>query len=291
MHHHNHGILAIAITLLGTLPPREASAMSPCGGVQVSALPITTLTWDTINGQPSYRLQIAANANFQWPDLTEVSLDGFYFQIGLQFGTHYYWRLSAGDGVNWGPYGAACDFFTTAGSTAPTGTPNQYSPTDGQAGLGGGAYVSWSSVGAAATYALQYATNASFTGATNLPLTVTATSLSGLASGQTYYWRVRGENGFGGGPWSTTRTFYTTTVATTISSKVFLQGPLVVGTTTLMSDGLRAGGWLPSGEPYSAMGYTLLDNSGASISSAVLATTGNNAPVDWILLEAPARRA
>lgn len=61
------------------------------------------------------------------------------------------------------------------------------------------------------TYRLQVSTDSSF-GALTIDQTVEATSFrptSLLATGRTYYWRVRGENTCGGGDWSATGTFST----------------------------------------------------------------------------------
>ena len=53
-----------------------------------------------------------------------------------------------------------------------------------------------------------------------------------------------------------------------------------------MSDALRAAGIVPVSEPYTALGYAQVGGGGAeSIAPSVLATTGNNAIVDWVVVE------
>lgn len=69
----------------------------------------------------------------------------------------------------------------------------------------------------------------------------------------------------------------------TLGATVFLGGPINWGT-NLMSDALRSGGLIPTTEPYTAMGYAL-ENAGATVNASVLSTTGNNAPVDWVVVE------
>ena len=65
--------------------------------------------------------------------------------------------------------------------------------------------------------------------------------------------------------------------------KVMLEGPYSGGT---MTDALRTLPSFPVTEPFTAMGYTETGfTSGATIGSSVLATTGNNAIVDWVLVE------
>lgn len=57
--------------------------------------------------------------------------------------------------------------------------------------------------------------------------------------------------------------------------KIFLEGPLDTGT-GLMEDDLRAAGLIPSTDPYLGT---------KTVSAATLAVTGNDAIVDWMLLE------
>lgn len=70
-----------------------------------------------------------------------------------------------------------------------------------------------------------------------------------------------------------------------VAPKVFLEGPYVQAT-QLMNDALRTAGLLPSAEPYSALGYTLLaGGSGVVQSAGVGGAGGNNAVCDWVLVE------
>jgi len=85
----------------------------------------------------------------------------------------------------------------------------------------------------------------------------------------------------------TSRIFYLssgqTTSGGTVGAKVFLGGA-INWSTNVMTDGLRSAGLIPTTEPYTALGYTL-ENAGATVSQSVLSTTGNNAPVDWVVVE------
>lgn len=69
-----------------------------------------------------------------------------------------------------------------------------------------------------------------------------------------------------------------------VAAKVFLEGPFVSGT-ALMGDGLRAAGIIPLTEPYTALGYVHVGGGGETVSPPVLAVTGNNAIVDWVVVE------
>lgn len=72
-------------------------------------------------------------------------------------------------------------------------------------------------------------------------------------------------------------------VATTVGAKVLLGGAMN-WTTGVMRDDLRQQGLIPSAEPYTALGFTL-ENTGATVQSGVLATTGTQAIVDWVVVE------
>lgn len=63
---------------------------------------------------------------------------------------------------------------------------------------------------------------------------------------------------------------------------VFLQGAF---SGTQMTDGLRSAGVIPTTEPYSALGFAQQGGGGETIEASVLATTGNDAIVDWLFLE------
>ena len=76
-----------------------------------------------------------------------------------------------------------------------------------------------------------------------------------------------------------------TTPNVQVSPKIFLEGPYSTGT-GLMSDALRLAGLVPIQEPYTGLGYGHTGGGGGeSTTAAVLATTGPNAPVDWVVVE------
>jgi uncharacterized protein (TIGR02145 family) len=70
----------------------------------------------------------------------------------------------------------------------------------------------------------------------------------------------------------------------TVAPRVFLGGPYDSGT-MLMSDALRVTGLLPLQEPYTTLGFAMLGGGGVSTSPSILSATGNNAIVDWALVE------
>lgn len=66
--------------------------------------------------------------------------------------------------------------------------------------------------------------------------------------------------------------------------KAYLEGAYNAGTPA-MRDDLRTGGHIPGTEPYTALGYTYVGTSGGTVAPAVLTATGDNAIVDWVVVE------
>ena len=69
-----------------------------------------------------------------------------------------------------------------------------------------------------------------------------------------------------------------------LNMRAFLQGPYNAGNGT-MNDGLRAGGLVPLQEPYTALGWSFVGGGDETIDAAVLTVTGNDAIVDWVVVE------
>ncbi|MCB9183508.1 MAG: hypothetical protein H6591_06280 [Flavobacteriales bacterium] len=69
-----------------------------------------------------------------------------------------------------------------------------------------------------------------------------------------------------------------------VSARAFLDGAYDPAT-GLMNDQLRVLASFPLTEPYSALGYAHVGGGGEAIGAAVLAVTGSNAIVDWVVLE------
>lgn len=69
-----------------------------------------------------------------------------------------------------------------------------------------------------------------------------------------------------------------------LALKVLLNGPLNT-TTGIMADGLRTLPSFPLTEPYTALGFAQVGGGGEQVTAPVLQVTGNNAIVDWVLVE------
>jgi len=67
--------------------------------------------------------------------------------------------------------------------------------------------------------------------------------------------------------------------------KALLEGPYDQGLNT-MNDGLRQNGFLPVAEPFTTLGFNHFgDGGGETMAASVLNVSGNDAIVDWIMIE------
>ncbi|MFZ1331656.1 MAG: kelch repeat-containing protein [Flavobacteriales bacterium] len=84
--------------------------------------------------------------------------------------------------------------------------------------------------------------------------------------------------------WEYIPTNYVANPGVEISARVMLGGPFI-NSAQGMNDQLRTNGLIPLSEPYSALGYSHVNGGGETTTPAVLATSGNNAIVDWVVIE------
>ncbi|MBK8500381.1 MAG: hypothetical protein IPL52_16570 [Flavobacteriales bacterium] len=71
-----------------------------------------------------------------------------------------------------------------------------------------------------------------------------------------------------------------------VQPKLWLEGPYAPTVPPLMRDDLRVAGLIPTTEPYTGLGFTHAGGGGGEQTNAgVLAITGANAIVDWVLVE------
>ena len=256
--------------------------IGPCNGMMVDPLMQPLATWTGSAGAVTYNAQFSNNPAFSSVDF-EINTSMTQATLGaLWFDYQYYWRIRASDGSTWSAWSTPC-YFTTS-TIPPPPAPDAVQPACGSTGVSTAQTFEWSYAPGAINYELQLATNPGFAPATSYFATLNQ-AVSGLNPLQAYYWRVRGESLGGWGLWSSTCALVTGTAITGMDLHMFLQGPLDAPS-LLMADNLRTGGLVPATEPYSALGFSGIANAGVSLSPALLNTTGNNAVVDWVLVEA-----
>src|SRR5262249_60996574 len=88
----------------------------------------------------------------------------------------------------------------------PPAAPVLSSPPDGATGVSTSPTLSWNASAGATSYECQVSTSPTFaTLVSDQPgLTGTSTTVTGLASNTTYFWRVNASNAGGTSPWSVT---------------------------------------------------------------------------------------
>ncbi len=124
---------------------------------------------------------------------------------------------------------ASYSFRGTGGGTTgspPASAPTAVDPPDGAMDVDTTVDLTWTAVDGATSYSVEVATDDAFT---NVVASVdgvsgTTTTVGPLEEGTTYYWRVRGENDAGAGPWSSAFSF-TTLTSLTAPAAVTLVAP------------------------------------------------------------------
>lgn len=284
-------LLGLVILTLADLHAQTPS--SPCN-TQVSISGGILFTW-TAGGAQSWELQVDTDPQLFFGEGTVVTNlnSTSYTLTNLLADQTYYWHVRGNSGPSgtglWGGYGTSCSF-TTTNVSAPS-APSLTTPIDNGAGyVPSPCTFNWNQSSGATGYDLQVSTSSTFgttvVNQTNIAWSSGGHSVTGLLAGQTYYWRMRANNAGGSSSWSSTWVFFTRSVSTALNLKVFLQGPLNT-TTLLMNDGLRSSGVLAgqaNNQPYDDLGFTGFWSASYTI-TANLNTTGNDAIVDWIMVE------
>lgn len=155
------------------------------------------------------------------------------------------------------------------------------------------ATLNWTAMSGVSTYTVQWKPSASGTWTTVTGVATNSYPLSGLSQLTSYDFKVLsvcgGVQGGGGSSEYSQQFTFTTPQApcdvvprTVVAGRVFLDGAYRIAD-GLMVDSLRKLNLLPLTEPYTAMGFTV--SGPLTTTAGVLATTGNNAPVDWVLVE------
>jgi hypothetical protein len=191
----------------------------PDGGSGVQTNP--TFSWKAVEGATSYHLQVSVSPAFTAIIMEQAGIATTSHSIaGLEHGTLYYWRVHPSGPAGEGSFSATWSF-TTVESAASLTPPTLISPAVGATGVSRSPTLSWSSVQGAAWYQLQVSTNAAFSTTVLDESAIGGTSytVSGLAGGTVYYWRVSALNSGGNGPYSVTGRF-TTTLASAVEIMV-----------------------------------------------------------------------
>jgi hypothetical protein len=190
--------------------PAATKLISPADKSNAPANKIR-VTWENVTSANEYRLQVSESFSFSTYVVNVGLLDGTSFQLPqLKENTTYYWRVRTKNPSGDGDRSAIWSFTTTSNQKTPEQS-SLVSPTNGENGLSSTVKVSWDSTTLAESYELEVSEQNTFN---TLSHTIKNQRniyhiLTGLKSGTTYFWRVRGIRNGVAGPYSTTWSFAT----------------------------------------------------------------------------------
>ncbi|NOS85449.1 MAG: T9SS type A sorting domain-containing protein [Ignavibacteria bacterium] len=199
------------MTLL--IPPIAPTLVDPTNGaIEISTTP--TLNWDSVQYAATFRVQLSTDSTFTIPHL--INAGGLTFsQYNVPGGilnnnTVYYWRVNASNNAGTGPYSQVWRFRTVI--SPPVAAPTLLAPPNGSINQPLTVTLDWNDVFGTAGYKLLVSSDSLFN--TTLLDTTIVPSLFAIPAGvlngsSVYYWRVRGFNVGGFGPWSVTWRFTT----------------------------------------------------------------------------------
>ena len=171
------------------------------------SLPVTC-SWHAVSGATVYRIQVSTDQTFATGMLLDDAgvSDTSRAVIGAQTATQYYWRVSAGNANGFGSFSGTRSFTTTLPAAV------LISPANGSGGFQGSANLVWANIASAQTYHLQVSLDPAFASLmifNDSTLVDTTHLMTTLENNTTFYWRVRGRNANGSGPFSAAWTFGT----------------------------------------------------------------------------------
>lgn len=201
-------------------------------------------------------------------------------------GTYYAQVLPSGSANN----GSVCYLLTVSSFVTQCNVPQGLSSNSITYNS---AQINWISVQGASSYDLRWKPSASPTWTDVFGIATNTYPLTGLSQQTAYDVQVRancGGAGSQGGSSSYTSTHTFTTLQapceviprSVVAAKVFLEGPYKTAN-GLMADSLRKLNLIPFTEPYTALGHAVTGPT--MFSPGLLAITGANAIVDWVLVE------
>jgi hypothetical protein len=185
-----------------------------CGnptGLTTSGITTTNanLSWTAVANATSYAVEYKLNTAATWTVFNAAQTTTTASLTGLTAGTAYNWRVRATCASGAGAYVSA-NFTTTAACANPTGLTSSGITTNT-------ANLSWTAVANATSYAVEYKLNSAATWTVfNAAQTTTTASLTGLAAGTAYNWRVRATCASGAGAYVSAN--FTTTSSGIVTS-------------------------------------------------------------------------
>lgn len=183
----------------------------PNNSVDITTTP--TLDWDSVPFAETYRIQLSTDAGFGSFVINSSGLTASQYNVTggtLNTNTVYYWRVNATNQAGTSSFSPVWNFKTVI--SPPVAAPTLISPPNGAINQPVTLTLDWNDVFNTDGYRVIVAAD-SFFNTLKVDTTISASQLTvpnGKLNGDTtYYWRVRGYNTGGFGPWSVNWKFRT----------------------------------------------------------------------------------
>ena len=167
-----------------------------------------TLTWNSVAGATSYRVQLSTSQDFNNLTVSTTVSTTNHGLSNLNYFTSYYWRIRAINSTDSSNWSSARTFKT---KDQPLNQVILSSPANNATAIAINPTLIWNSLSGATKYDIQVSTNSNFTSTLINVTDHTSNSYnaSGLSNLTTYYWRIRGKNNTETGSWSDVWNFRT----------------------------------------------------------------------------------
>lgn len=191
--------------------PQLPELISPVAGAQdVSVIP--SVLWAESMGAVGYHLQAATDPGFSSLVVNDSLIHSPRFHLGpLEHGTDYFWRVASRSLHGMSGFSQGKKFSTESLPVAPPDSaPALTVPGHNAAAVSIKATLGWSEIKRVTSYQVQIACDTAFSAALRDTVLAKSAVTFALGGDSLYYWRVRGRNSLGHGPWSAIRSFRTT---------------------------------------------------------------------------------
>jgi hypothetical protein len=205
------------------------------GGEGISLSPI--FQWKALRGADRYELLVSANDTFANPvimrgGVNALPVEAWQSDIGLAYGTIYYWKVRAISFGNTGAWSDTSAFITVRPPAVVIPVIELENPAAGAEGVSVRPTFQWKPVNGAERYELLVSKSNVFadrviakTGDTALSINAWKSDVN-LANDTTYYWRIRAINGDNMSVWSNISAFTTIPPVPHEETKLALELPL-----------------------------------------------------------------